>query len=47
MRLHGGEKTSKINAKYFRRNPKVPEIAAVTGVDVAKKSRYSVLFFVS
>ncbi|MYM81468.1 hypothetical protein GTP44_05810 [Duganella sp. FT50W] len=40
-RFDGSAKKSKI----FRRNPKVLQKAAVTGLDVAKKSRFAALFF--
>ena len=35
------------NLKFFCGNPKVPEKVAVTGLDVAKKSRHTNYFFVS
>jgi hypothetical protein len=31
--------------KFFRQNPKVLQNAAVTGLDVVKKSRFAALFF--
>jgi hypothetical protein len=42
----GRQKYLKIFANIFCGNPKVPEKAAVTGLDVAKKSRLKALFLV-
>jgi hypothetical protein len=41
------KKVAENNLKFFCGNPKVPEKAAVTGLDVAKKSRQTNYFFVS
>jgi hypothetical protein len=35
----------KKDSKIFLKNPKVLQKAAVTGLDVAKKSRFTALFF--
>jgi hypothetical protein len=43
----GSKRVAENNLKIFCGNPKVLKKAAVTGLDVAKKSRCNALFLVS